>query len=143
MSSEPLRPEDLRKIAEDAEVAKLREAMARTRMAEEETQDLRQAFMTAELRPNVMELLNTAIRRTVEQNRSELMVLSFPSDFCTDGGRRINNVEADWPEALQGRARRAYDFYEQHLRPLGYKMYAQILDYPDGMPGKVGLFLKW
>jgi hypothetical protein len=143
MSSGPLRPEDLHKIAEDVEMAKLREAMARTRKAEEEAHDLRQAFMTTELRPNVLELLNTAVRRTAEQNRSELMVMSFPSDFCTDGGRRINNVEADWPESLQGHARRAYDFYEQHLRALGYKVYAQILDYPDGMPGKVGLFLKW
>jgi len=143
MSGGPLRPEDLHKIAEDVEMAKLREAMAHTRNADEEANELRQAFINAELRPNVMDLLNTAVRRAAEQNRNELMVMSFPSDFCTDGGRRINNASADWPESLQGRAKRGYDFYQQNLKALGYKLYARILDYPGGMPGTVGFFLKW
>jgi hypothetical protein len=143
MSGGPLRPEDLHKIAEDVEMAKLREAMAHTRKADEEADELRQAFLNAELRPNVMELLNTAVRRTAEQNKNELMVMSFPADYCTDKGRRINNADADWPESLQGRAKRGYDFYQQNLKALGYKLYARVLDYPGGMPGTVGFFLKW
>ena len=143
MSGGPLRPEDLHKIADDIEVAKLREAMAHTRKADEEANELRQAFMHAELRPNVMELLNTAVRRTAEQNRNELMVMSFPSEYCTDGGRRINNLDASWPESLQGRAKRGYEFYEENLKALGYKVSAKVLDYPGGMPGNIGLFLKW
>jgi hypothetical protein len=143
MSGGPLRPEDLHKIAEDVEMAKLREAMAHTRKADEEANELRQAFIDAELRPNVMELLNTAVRRTAEQNKNELMVMSFPADYCTDKGRRINNADADWPESLQGRAKRGYDFYQQNLKALGYKLYARVLDYPGGMPGTVGFFLKW
>jgi hypothetical protein len=143
MSGGPLRPEDLHKIAEDVEMAKLREAMAHTRKADEEANELRQAFINAELRPNVMELLNTAVRRAAEQNKNELMVMSFPADYCTDKGRRINNADADWPESLQGRAKRGYDFYQQNLKALGYKLYARVLDYPGGMPGTVGFFLKW
>jgi hypothetical protein len=143
MNNAPLRPEDLHKIAEDVEMAKLREAMAHTRKADEEANELRQAFINAELRPNVMELLNTAVRRTAEQNKNELMVMSFPADYCTDKGRRINNADADWPESLQGRAKRGYDFYQQNLKALGYKLYARVLDYPGGMPGTVGFFLKW
>jgi hypothetical protein len=143
MSNAPLRPEDLHKIAEDVEMAKLREAMAHTRKADEEANELRQAFINAELRPNVMELLNTAVRRAAEQNKNELMVMSFPADYCTDKGRRINNADADWPESLQGRAKRGYDFYQQNLKALGYKLYARVLDYPGGMPGTVGFFLKW
>jgi hypothetical protein len=143
MSGGPLRPEDLHKIAEDVEMAKLREAMAHTRKADEEANELRQAFINAELRPNVMDLLNTAVRRTAEQNKNELMVMSFPADYCTDKGRRINNADADWPESLQGRAKRGYDFYQQNLKALGYKLYARVLDYPGGMPGTVGFFLKW
>jgi hypothetical protein len=143
MSGGPLRPEDLHKIAEDVEMAKLREAMASTRKVEEEANELRQAFIDAELRPNVMDLLNTAVRRTAEQNKNELMVMSFPADYCTDKGRRINNADADWPESLQGRAKRGYDFYQQNLKALGYKLYARVLDYPGGMPGTVGFFLKW
>jgi hypothetical protein len=83
------------------------------------------------------------VRRTAEQNKNELMVMSFPADYCTDKGRRINNADADWPESLQGRAKRGYDFYQQNLKALGYKLYARVLDYPGGMPGTVGFFLKW
>ena len=32
---------------------------------------------------------------------------------------------------------------DKELRPLGYKLYAEIISFPGGMPGDVGLFLKW
>ena len=143
MSGTVLRPEDLHKISEEVEVAKLREALARRRKEEEEKHHLRDAFMAEELPPNAMELLNTMVRRAAEQNRNELMVMSFPSGYCTDGGRRINNGDPDWSQSLQGRAKRAYDFYERHLKALGYKVRADILSYPDGNLGDVGLFLWW
>lgn len=143
MSGTVLRPEDLHKISEEVEVAKVREALARRRKEEEEKHHLREAFMAEELPPNAMELLNTMVRRAAEQNRNELMVMGFPSDYCTDRGRRINNGDPDWPQSLQGRAKRAYDFYERHLKALGYKIRVQILNYSDGMPGDVGFFLRW
>ena len=31
----------------------------------------------------------------------------------------------------------------KELRPLGYKLHAQVIDFPGGMPGEIGLFLKW
>ena len=143
MSGTVLRPEDLHRITDEIEVAKLREALSRTRKDEEEKDHLREAFMAEELPPNAMELLNTMVRRAAEQNRNELMVMSFPSDYCTDRGRRINNGDPDWPQSLQGRAKRAYDFYERHLKALGYEIRVQILNYSDGMPGDVGFFLRW
>jgi hypothetical protein len=36
-----------------------------------------------------------------------------------------------------------YEFWNQHLRPLGYKLKVQIVDFPGGMPGDVGITLKW
>jgi hypothetical protein len=143
MSDAVLRPEDLHRITEEAEMAKLREALARRREEEDEGHHLREAFMAEELPPNAAELLNTMVRRAAEQDRNELMVMSFPAGYCTDGGRRINNDDPDWPQSLQGRAKRAYDFYERHLKALGYKVRARILSYPGGMPGDVGFFLRW
>jgi hypothetical protein len=29
------------------------------------------------------------------------------------------------------------------LRPLGFKLTAQVLDYPGGTPGDIGLYLRW
>jgi hypothetical protein len=143
MSGTALRPEDLHKISEEVEVAKVREALARRRKEEEEKHHLRDAFMAEELPPNAMELLNTMVRRAAEQNRSEILVMTFPAEWCNDKGRRINNGDTDWPQSLQGRAMRAYDFYERHLKELGYKIRVQILNYPDGMPGEIGFFLRW
>ena len=37
----------------------------------------------------------------------------------------------------------AYDFYQKELRPLGYKLHAEIVSYPGGMPGEAALILKW
>jgi hypothetical protein len=70
-------------------------------------------------------------------------MFSFPASYFNDGGRRINNNEPDWPVSLEGHAKRAYAYFEKKLRPLGYKVRVEILDYPGGMPGNVGFFLSW
>ncbi|MBV8090153.1 MAG: hypothetical protein JO139_11370, partial [Alphaproteobacteria bacterium] len=62
---------------------------------------------------------------------------------CTDRGRAINNLEPDWEKTLTARPKLAYDFWHDRLRPLGFGLKAEILDYPGGMPGDVGLFLTW
>jgi hypothetical protein len=29
------------------------------------------------------------------------------------------------------------------LAPLGYKMRMEVLDFPGGMPGEIGIFFRW
>jgi hypothetical protein len=72
-----------------------------------------------------------------------VLALRFPSTYCTDGGRAINSFEPDWPKTLTGFAKRAHEFWQKELEPQGYKVRAQIMDFPGGMPGDVGIFLKW
>jgi hypothetical protein len=69
--------------------------------------------------------------------------MRFPSSFCTGGGRAINNLKLGGPKTLQGKAKAGMPFFEQHLRPLGYKVRAGILSFPDGIPWDVGLDLHW
>ena len=69
--------------------------------------------------------------------------MTFPASYCNDGGRRINNLDPDWPTSLEGFAKRAFEFYEKELRPLGYKLHADIISFPGGMPGEVAFILKW
>ncbi|HEY1385112.1 MAG TPA: hypothetical protein VGF43_15935, partial [Dongiaceae bacterium] len=57
--------------------------------------------------------------------------------------RRINNMEPDWPNSLEGFAKKAYEYYMAELKPLGFKLHAQVLDYPGGMPGDIGMYLRW
>ena len=73
----------------------------------------------------------------------EVLVVRFSSQYCTDGGRAINNFEPEWPDTLAGFAKRAYEFWQKELEPKGYKVRAQIMDFPGGVPGDVGLFLRW
>jgi hypothetical protein len=83
-------------------------------------------------------------RQVAERGKKEYLLLRFPSELCTDGARAINNPpNADWPKTLQGEAMELYARWRDHLRPLGFHLGAHVLDFPDGKPGDVGLFLLW
>lgn len=138
-----LRPKDLNTISAEAEMAKAREYLDHEKKRKDEQKELREVFMHRDIHPEVRNRVNAAIRRAAEQGRHELQIIAFPANYCNDGGRRINNNEPDWPDSLEGFARRAYDYYDRELRPLGYKLNAQVLDYPGGMLGEIGMFLKW
>jgi hypothetical protein len=83
------------------------------------------------------------IERAVANGLSEVLVMRFPNALCTDRGRAINQQEPGWETSLTGLPKELYDFWDQQLRPLGYKLKVQIVDFPDGMPGDVGMTLKW
>jgi hypothetical protein len=138
-----MRPDDLKKISNDADMAKAQEYIRKAKKQEEEQKSLREAFMTRDLHPEVKDRVNAAIRRAAEQGNHEFQALTFPASYCNDGGRRINNSESDWPNSLEGFAKHAYEFYVKELQPLGYKLRVEVLDYPGGMPGNVGMFLRW
>ncbi len=136
-------PADLRRIAEEHEMAQIREAMERDKKRHEEQETIRDAFMHQHVRSDAKERFTRAVRAAAERGVSEIQIARFPSSYLSDGGRAINNFEPDWPNSLTGYAREAYEIYDRHLRQKGYKLRAQILDYPGGMPGDVGLFLRW
>jgi hypothetical protein len=83
------------------------------------------------------------VRSAAERGEREVLALRFPSEYCTDGGRAINNAEPTWPDPLTGFAKRAHGFWLKELQPQGYKVRAQIMDFPGGVPGDVGMFLRW
>ncbi|GJE72795.1 hypothetical protein [Methylorubrum podarium] len=83
------------------------------------------------------------LRIAAEQGNNELLVMRFPDVMCSDRGRAVNNFEKSWPETLTGRPRQAFEFWRDRLQPAGYDLKAMIVDWPDGMPGDVGLFLTW
>ena len=73
----------------------------------------------------------------------EVEVLRFPHELCTDRGRAINQGEPGWENTLTGIPKDMYQFWNEHLRPRGYKVRAQIVEFPGGMPGDIGIFLIW
>ncbi len=138
-----LRPDALHKITKDAEAAALKEMFDTDRKAQEERAALKEAFMSRDVRADVIERVNAAVQRAAEARKTEIELFRFPATFCNDGGRKINNGEPDWPESLEGFAKRAYDVYVKHYKPLGYKAKAQVMEFPHGMMGDIALFLSW
>lgn len=141
--AELLRPQDLKKISDDLDMEMAKKAMAKIEAQKREKEELEQAFRDRDIHPEVKTRVNNAVRRAAEQGLSQITVLTFPASYCNDRGRRINNLEPDWPASLEGFAKKAYDYYVAELKPLGFKVSAQILDYPDGMPGTVAIHLSW
>jgi hypothetical protein len=138
-----LRPQDLQQLSSDAEMEKVDEERQLKQKKDRQQQELREAFMSRQIQPEAIERINNAVSIAAKQGNHQIQVITFPSSFCSDGGRRINIADPEWPSTLEGFAKQAYEFYERELRPLGYKLHAEIISFPGGMPGDVGLFLKW
>ncbi len=83
------------------------------------------------------------IQRASSNGLTEVQVLRFPNSLCTDGGRAINNLEKGWENTLTGLPKEMYRFWDRHLRLKGYRLRCQIVDFPKGMPGDVGIILSW
>jgi len=84
------------------------------------------------------------ISQAVKNGLTEVEVLRFPNALCTDRGRAINNdLEPGWEKTLTGLPKEMYEFWDRHLRPRGYKIRVGYIDFPGGVPGDIGLTLKW
>jgi hypothetical protein len=86
----------------------------------------------------------TIIQRAVKNGVTEIEVIRFPNVLCTDRGRAINNnLEPGWEKTLTGLPKEMYEFWERQLRPRGYKIRFQVVDFSGGVPGDIGISLKW
>jgi len=140
---EIVRPDQLKKAAEVKEMARAQEIFAADQRREEERRQLQAAFMDRQIQPDGRARLQKALMDAAERGVNHLQIITFPSELCSDGGRAINNGDPDWPKTLVGYAQRAYEFYRTELQPHGYRLRAEILDFPGGKPGDVGITLSW
>jgi hypothetical protein len=131
-----------------AYMARKREATAAEQRAHEaavkaEREKLHQEFLERQVKPEALERVAALVRKAVDAGEKQALLFQFPSDWLPDQGRAITNRERNWPERLDGFARRAYEYYERELAPRGFQLRAEILDWPGGMPGTVGFILQW
>jgi CBS domain-containing protein len=73
----------------------------------------------------------------------EVMMLRFPSDLCSDGGRKIDIAEEGWEGTLRGEAAEVYSRWRTELQPRGFGLSARIVSYEDGIVGDIALYLTW
>lgn len=83
------------------------------------------------------------VRRAAANGLTEVFIGRFPNELCTDRGRAINQREPGWEKTLTGLPKELYEFWEKYMKPRGYKVGFQIIDFPGGLPGDIGVTLKW
>ena len=136
---------DLKRRMAERESAKAAEELRRMREQEEKQKAVMEEFHKPPDRTpeQVLELVMTLVSRAADSGQTEVQVYRFPNALCSDRGRAINNFEAGWDKTLEGRPKLAFEFWHEHLRPLGFGLKAEVLEYPGGMPGDIGFFLTW
>ncbi len=122
------------------------------RREEEEIAAFRKRLETFKVEPANIAAVTARIRRAFERGETELMLTSFPSSFCSDDGRAVNNPplnaprpdeEPAWLGTMPAGVREVYGYWRRELAPGGFTFTARIINFPGGMPGDVGLFFAW
>jgi hypothetical protein len=83
------------------------------------------------------------IKRAAGNGLTEVEVGRFPKELFTDRGRAINQMEPGWENTLTGLPKELLEFWREFLRPHGYKLKVQVVDFPGGIPGDIGMTLSW
>ena len=83
------------------------------------------------------------IERAAANGLTEVFVGRFPNRLFADRGRAINQAEPGWETTLTGLPKELYDFWAKYLRPRGYRIKFQVVDFPGGIPGDIGVSLSW
>ena len=83
------------------------------------------------------------IERAMHSRMTEVEVFRFPNQLCTDKGRAIIQQEPGWEKTLTGAPKEIYQFWDKYFRPRGYKLRVQIVDFPGGLPGDIGMTVSW
>jgi len=129
-----------------AEAEKASEAMRQKAKADAEKKALvdRLSRASGVSDEQALKRVATIIQRAVKNGLTEVEVIRFPNVLCTDRGRAINNnLEPGWETTLTGLPKEMYEFWERQLKPRGYKVRYQVVDFSGGVPGDIGITLKW
>jgi hypothetical protein len=90
-----------------------------------------------------IKLASNVIQRAVRNGLTEVQVYRFPNSLCTDNGRAINQQEPGWEKTLTGIAHEIFQLWSDYLKPRGYRIRYQIIDFPGGLPGDISIVIAW
>jgi CBS domain-containing protein len=139
----PLTAGSFRELMTIAEETVRSDAVAAKELAALERQHQIKAMQMEHLDTEVWAKLLDRALAAAAQGESSFELIRFPCDLCSDGGRRIDVAEIDWPTTLRGEAAEIYARWERELRPAGFRLRAQIVEYLDGIPNNIALSLSW
>lgn len=136
---------DIRKQAAQRDAVKAEEHARRLAAAEAEKRAMIDKLSKPSGLPEdeKVRLASTVIQRAVRNGLSEVQVYRFPNSLCTDHGRAIDQMETDWENTLTGIPGEIYQLWSDYLRPRGYRIRYQSVDYPGGVPGDISITISW
>ncbi len=134
---------ELRQHMAELEFQRVEKMQRKRQAAEQALAEFVEHFTKENLSEKEVEQVRMKARNAAEQGETEVMVVRFPSSLCSDQGRAINNGDANWPETLPKKAHQFFELWQSQGKDLGFSLKALIVDFPDGMPGDVGLFIGW
>jgi aspartate carbamoyltransferase catalytic subunit len=95
----------IRRLMADDRAEKAAKQLAEAKAQEEKRKALIAEFhKPSERTPEqLLQMVMQLVKQAADHNQSEVQVYRSPSESLSDRGRRINNAEPDWAEALEGR----------------------------------------
>jgi hypothetical protein len=138
-----LTAEDFRELQADFHSDEMRHGDEARRAAAKQRQQRAKELIDAHLFDDSWHEMLHRAREVAESGQKEAMLLRFGNQLCIDGGRAINVAEPDWPATLRGEAAEIFLRWERDLKHSGFSLSARVLEFPDGKPGDIGLFLAW
>ena len=90
-----------------------------------------------------IQLASTIIQRAVRNGLTEVQVYRFPNTLCTDKGRAIIQQEPGWEKTLTGIPKEIFQLWADYLKPREYRISYEVIDYPGGVPGDIGITISW
>ena len=136
--------EDLKNHMRQRQIAEFAKQQAREQeRAQAQAEQIKQLMVPIEVTKERVEQFMQRVRKAAENGEHQILILRFPSDMCSDRGRAINNVLLGWEDTLVGVPKQVLQVWQDNLRSLGFVLSAEVLDYPHGMPGDIGLFCRW
>ena len=136
---------DIQKQAAIKEAEKADEHLRRTAAAEAEKRALIEKLSKPSglSEEEKVKLASTVIQRAVRNGLTEVQVYRFPNSLCTDRGRAINQQERGWEKTLTGIPQEIFQLWSDYLKPRGYRIKYQIVDFPGGVPGDISVIIAW
>jgi CBS domain-containing protein len=142
-SGEHLEAADFRRVVERFEQQERQKRLELTRAAAERLRLQVTELLARHVSDEQWHDLLRKARDAAEHGQKEFLLLRFPSQLCSDGGRCINAPDPNWPATLRGEAAEIYVRWQRDMKPHGFGLAAQIVEFSDGIPGDAGLFLVW
>ena len=132
-----------KEMTEHQSAERSKEEARKRELAQAKAEQIKQLKVPIEITPERLANFLKRVHQCADHGEKQILILRFPSDLCSDRGRAINNSLPGWEQTLVGVPRQIYEVWLKKLKPRGFGLHADVLDFPDGMPGDIGLFCRW